>query len=123
MAPNTIYNEIQKIPASTYFTKKLTDDDNPQYHEYWNIATLKEIERPSLNNIKDTILGKLESDVGVAFYLSGGIDSSIIAKTLSELPYEFKSKIKAHSIGFNFEDGGEVFQAQETCKDLDIEHR
>ncbi|MGR2847517.1 asparagine synthase (glutamine-hydrolyzing) [Vibrio vulnificus] len=123
MAPNTIYNEIQKIPASTYFTKKLTDDDNLQYHEYWNIATLKEIERPSLNNIKDTILGKLESDVGVAFYLSGGIDSSIIAKTLSELPYEFKSKIKAHSIGFNFEDGGEVFQAQETCKDLDIEHR
>ncbi|EJL6979298.1 TPA: asparagine synthase (glutamine-hydrolyzing) [Vibrio cholerae] len=123
MAPNTIYNEIQKIPASTYFTKKLTVDEKPQYHEYWNIATLKEIDRPSLNNIKDTILGKLESDVGVAFYLSGGIDSSIIAKTLSELPYEFKSKIKAHSIGFNFEDGGEVFQAQETCKELDIEHR
>lgn len=122
-APNTIYNEIKKVPAATYFIRKLGSDIASELREYWNLTTLNELECPSINDIKDSILGKLESDVGVAFYLSGGIDSSIIAKTLSELPDESKSKIKAHSIGFNFEEGGEVFQAQETCKELNVEHK
>lgn len=59
---------------------------------------------------------RLVSDVPLGLYLSGGIDSAVVAALASQ----YKPDIKAFSIGFSGESFDESYAAEKTARDLGI---
>jgi asparagine synthase (glutamine-hydrolysing) len=102
--PNTLFKDIYKLEAGCYLTFEL-ENKTLTTKRYWSLSQ-KIHDKP---DIKDIInLQTITSDVKVSAYLSGGIDSSIIACAL-----------KDNNIAFLHLDlGGEENQRVERLKDL-----
>ncbi|MBK2255829.1 asparagine synthase (glutamine-hydrolyzing) [Francisella philomiragia] len=79
---HTIYKNIRMFPAGHY-------DDNGDIKEYWSLPYAKNKQPPTDQELSDLILSAVTyrriADVSLGSYLSGGIDSSIIA-TLAQEP-------------------------------------
>ena len=98
-APNTIWNEVQKLPAANYLIWK-----NGSYRtiEYWKLASdtkhenhqklVEEIDELLYNSVKQHAV----SDVPIGAFLSGGYDSSAIVYYLHRMSYP----LQTFSIGF-----------------------
>lgn len=98
-APNTIWNEVQKLPAAHYLIWK-----NGCYRtsEYWKLGSdnkhenhqqlVEEIDELLYNSIKLHAV----SDVPIGAFLSGGYDSSAIVYYLHRMSYP----LQTFSIGF-----------------------
>ncbi|MBL7777702.1 MAG: asparagine synthase (glutamine-hydrolyzing) [Chitinophagales bacterium] len=99
-APNTIWNEIKKLPAAHYLVLK---NGNYSIHEYWKLGSsnkqenhnqlVEEVDEILFNSVKLHAV----SDVPVGAFLSGGYDSSAIAYYLHRMKYP----LQTFSIGFN----------------------
>jgi asparagine synthase (glutamine-hydrolysing) len=102
-SPYTIYQEVFKLPPGNNLeidlgNKKLT------INEYWNLnvhtdagLTYEEAKGELHELLKDAVKIRMQADVSLGSFLSGGIDSTLIssiAATISEEP------IKTFSIGF-----------------------
>lgn len=78
----TIYENIKMFPAGHY-------DDNGNIKEYWSLPYIKNKQPPTDKELSDLILSAVKyrriADVHVGSYLSGGIDSSIIAALAQEI--------------------------------------
>lgn len=84
----TLYKGIEEIPPGNYLT--FDKENGVKLHSYF------ELESKNLNLsyhdvkdyvkylVKDSIYLQSVSDVGISSFLSGGLDSSIIAKTLAD---------------------------------------
>ena len=75
----------------------------------------KELERL----IIDSINIRLVSDVNVGSFLSGGIDSSLVSKIMSEVS---EKKINTYSVGFLEKDFDESKEAKEIAKNIGSNH-
>jgi len=121
LAPATVYKRVEKVPAATYSKFNYNSfSGHDDYVEYWDIFSSTSKESPKLKDVCESIEEKMVSDVGVGFYLSGGVDSSIIAKKISTFDPAKKDKITAYSIGFDFENGGETAEAEALCEELGL---
>lgn len=99
-SPNTIWNEVKKLPPSHYLIWK---DGNAQVHEYWKLESknqsvsqnqlIEEIDELMYKSVKQHAV----SDVPIGAFLSGGYDSSAIAYYLHRMGYP----LQTFSIGFN----------------------
>lgn len=98
-------------------------------HSYWKVEDHKNIPYKELPRIKNELLKRLEngverhlvSDVPVGIFLSGGIDSSLIAYYASKHSAE---KITAYTASFEFDKGvNEVEVARRFSTDLGIGHQ
>ena len=103
-APNTLFENIYKLKPGHYFKIK-NGEVGPQI-EYWdiydNVTMMKEsdeeiIKKQLIENLRTAVKYRLEADVPVGVFLSGGIDSSINTALFSEIS---KSKVKAFTIGY-----------------------
>lgn len=113
-SPHSIYKNIHKIVPGTFI--KITKDDlknskKPEIKKYWdykdvisskNINKIKQKKESEIIEDIDEYLNKIiklqsKSDQPLGVFLSGGIDSSIIASILQE---QSKEPIKTFSIGF-----------------------
>ena len=120
-----IYNEVNKMPPSSYFLLK--DGGNIEIENYW---------QPNyLTNLSDTFLDvkyktkellfkiveeQLVSDAPIGVFLSGGVDSSVIAAIAKEI----KNDISAITLSVsedNAYDEGEI--ASKMAHKIGIKHK
>ena len=130
--PYSIYENIKKLPAATfvefnYLSKELSEPKN--YWDLMNMSMYKFENRHKENNdflineldlrIKDSIKLRMISDVPIGAFLSGGIDSSLIAAQMQSLS---STPINTFTIGFDIDEYNEAFHAKRIAKYLKTNH-
>jgi asparagine synthase (glutamine-hydrolysing) len=120
--PNTMSKGIHKLEPGHYFTKKIGSP--MEIKKYWK-AHFNPIQKPESDFIKeiqdvliDSVKMHMRSDVPVGSFLSGGIDSSIIAS----IAKQFHPAIKTFSVGFEHQGFSEIDVAKETAEKLGVEN-
>lgn len=122
--PRTMSIGIKKLEPGHYFIKRAGED--LEIKRYWK-ASLSPIriamsDKEVIEEIQDVLYDSVDmhmrSDVPVGCFLSGGIDSSIIASIASEINPE----IKTFSVGFEHEGFSEIDVAKETASKLLVEN-
>ena len=106
-APHTIYKNIYKLEQGSYLILN-TSDLSIIKHSYFKIKSSENDDKVILNyeNAKnelkklmfESVESRLESDVKVGSFLSGGVDSSIISALMTKIKNE---KIDTFTIGYN----------------------
>ncbi|RZW44379.1 MAG: asparagine synthase (glutamine-hydrolyzing) [Flavobacteriaceae bacterium] len=125
--PHSIFNEVKKLKAGHKFTFDLNSGQF-ESEPYWDIDYKNE--RPykgsyedakkELNQIlKVAVSERLYADVPVGVFLSGGVDSSLIASIATQTT---STKIKTFSVKFNEKGFDESKYAQEVANHLQTNH-
>ncbi len=126
--PHTIWQGIKKLPPGTYATISLSarhEDIVPQ--PYWTVRDalagkpVPEAEsKERLKNILRRAVSEcMVSDVPLGAFLSGGVDSSLIAALMQE---QSAGKVRTFSIGFHDEAYDEAPYAKAVAGHLGTEH-
>jgi asparagine synthase (glutamine-hydrolysing) len=93
VSPRTLFKGISSLKSGHFLT---CENGSPQVVEYWDLdyplAAEAPVERPESEWIEEldhrfsqAVRYRLQSDVPVGFYLSGGLDSSLIASEIHRL--------------------------------------
>lgn len=120
--PETMSAGIHKLEPGHYFTKKIGEP--MQMKRYWkaHFQPVQKSENEFIKEIKDVLFDSVKmhmrSDVPVGSFLSGGIDSSIIAS----IAKEYHPAIKTFSVGFEHNGFSEIDVAKETADRLGVEN-
>lgn len=103
--PYCIYKEVRKLRAGHYFVYSICDHTF-QEKEYWNIfsnsckfdipKSYGEAKETVKTLLYDSVKRRLEADVPVGVFLSGGIDSSLVAAIAAQI----NPQISCYTIGF-----------------------
>ena len=121
--PETPFSNIYKLPEGHILTWRR---GTTRVRSYWDLdfqpaEHLSEddhVERVS-HLLKDSVRLRLRSDVPVGLFLSGGIDSTVVAG----LAAQFSGKLKTFSIGFDAgKDFNELGYARAVAKKFSTEH-
>jgi len=124
VAPNTIYRHVKKLDAGHWM---LVKDGRVQTRQYWDIEWFDDLagcsEEALLDELdallKRAVTDRLESEVPLGAFLSGGIDSSLVASVMSEV---MSSPPKTITVGFREKDYTEIETAFATARALGTEH-
>lgn len=120
--PYTMTEGIYKLEPGHYFTKKIGEP--MKISRYWRASfqPVHKSEDEFIKEIRDVMFDSVKihmrSDVPVGSFLSGGIDSSIIAS----IAKEFHPAIKTFSVGFEHNGFSEIDVAKETAEKLGVEN-
>ncbi len=84
--PETVYQDIQQLPPAHRLLMDLSSGKT-SLEKFWSVRRLPEIERASANElhamarelVADSVKRQLISDVPLGVFLSGGVDSTIVA--------------------------------------------
>ena len=103
-SPYSIYQDIYKLQPGHNLTIDITNNNSIEIEEYWN---LKNIEPSKLSYseavdkthdlLVDAVRIRLNSDVPIGTFLSGGIDSALVTSIASNLS---NKEVKSFVIGF-----------------------
>lgn len=127
-APNTIFENTYKMLPGTYLVLE-NNDINIDY--YWNILERKATLHPEAKNsfvkckrdlqeiLLDSVSVRLEADVPVGTFLSGGIDSALITAMSQKVS---NKPIKTFTIGFYEKERNEANEAKAIAEYLGTEH-
>lgn len=120
--PYTLSGKVQKLEPGYYFIKKLGSP--MEVYCYWK-PSFHPVHREEDEWVKeirevlyDSVKAHLRSDVPVGSFLSGGIDSTILAS----IAKEFAPDLKTFSVGFEREGFSEIDVAKETADKLGLEN-
>ena len=126
-APYSIYNEVQKLPPGCSFEFQ---NGIVKIEKYWALDKIKA--DPSVLNksekqllqeldelVTDSVRLRMVSDVPVGVFLSGGIDSSLVAAIMAKLA---NGPVKSFSIGFSDSNFDESVHAQAVADHLKTQH-
>lgn len=130
--PRSIYRGVRKLPPATYLE---LDPAGPaetrapaEYWDYWGCVSANRarpfMEAPPAieavgSSLRRVVAAQLASDVPVGCYLSGGIDSSLVASTMVEVA---GSGVKTFTIGFDDASYDESADARAIAAHLGTEH-
>lgn len=120
--PNTMSKGIHKLEPGHYFTKRIGSP--MEIKRYWKASfdPIQKSESAFIKEIQDVLIDSVKmhmrSDVPVGSFLSGGIDSSIIAS----IAKQFHPAIKTFSVGFEQNGFSEIDVAKETADKLGVEN-
>ncbi|MBC2104534.1 asparagine synthase (glutamine-hydrolyzing) [Listeria booriae] len=120
--PDSLTQGVKRLEPGHYFTKKIGRE--MQISRYWKaqFQPVSKSEDTFIKEIRDVMYDSVKmhmrSDVPVGSFLSGGIDSSIIAA----IAKEYHPAIKTFSVGFERDGFSEVDVAKETAEKLGVEN-
>ena len=129
--PRSIYQGIFKLPPAT-FIRVTQDSRDAVSHAYWSMKEVAQrgVEQPFRGSLDDaveslttrltaTVKSRMQSDVPLGAFLSGGIDSSTVVALMQNA-----SSRPAHtfSIGFQEDSFNEAEDAERVAKHLRTEH-
>jgi len=134
-APYTIYQNCWKLLPGTILTvtpESVRQHNIPPPKEYWSIEksaasvnrrSSKLCKEEALENLKDTLQHSIKncmlSDVPLGAFLSGGIDSSIVAAIMQE---QSNHQVQTFSIGFSESAYDEAHYAKRVAEHLGTDH-
>jgi len=102
-SPYSIIEDVFKLPPGNYMEIDLEKKELNKY-EYWNLCKVETRDisynqaKEELHNLlKDAVKIRLQSDVPIGSFLSGGIDSALVTSLANEVS---DKKINTFSIGF-----------------------
>jgi asparagine synthase (glutamine-hydrolysing) len=121
--PQTIYDKVHKLPPAHYM---VVQGGKLSLHRYWQAsfepkwnfdeATLKE---QLTAHLEDAVRARLVSDVPFGAFLSGGIDSSVVAVLMAR---NLSSPVKTFTIGFKEAAFNELPDARAVAQHIGSEH-
>jgi len=123
-APHTIYKDIYKLPPAHYL---IVDDTGKiiEKEKYYDISfkpdnktSSEDWLRQTDEAITDSVNSQLISDVPFGVFLSGGIDSTLVALKMSKI---LDKPLKAFTIGFHEKEYSEIKYAEHAAKKMGIE--
>ena len=122
--PRTIFRGFSKLPPAHF---GVWTDGRFSVERYWSPDFDDEVDRPIADYqdelrelMTSAVRMRLESDVPLGAFLSGGIDSSLVVGLMQRLA---DRPVKTFSIGFADGDFDETSQARATAQRLGTEHR
>lgn len=124
--PNSIYKDVFKLPAGTFFTYDLLSKDF-KFTKFWDIPSPERF-MGSYTDAKvhlDELLTDavkirmLSSDVPLGVFLSGGIDSSLISSIASKIS---ETPVKTFCVKFNSKKFDESEHAAAIARHLGTDH-
>jgi asparagine synthase (glutamine-hydrolysing) len=135
-SPYSIYTGIYKLTPGKYLTLSLSDflKDNtlPEPHTYWSpskiIKTINNdffsgSEKEAIEELEslliDSVKIRMESDVPLGAFLSGGIDSTTVVSLMQSISNQ---PIQTFSIGFYEDEYNEADNAKEVANFLGTDH-
>jgi len=129
-APNSIYQDIQKLKPGTFIS--IDAFGKTQETTYWDFHQIAaqslgfrdsrselELEETLDVLLRDAVKRRMISDVPLAAFLSGGIDSSLIVALMQA---ESTRAVKTFSIGFHEPGYNEAIYAAAVAKHLGTDH-
>jgi len=128
-APKTIYKDIKQVKSASYLEYNLKDNTFFE-KKYWDLDFSKkidlsedEIAQKLITLLEDAVKIRTECDVKYGSFLSGGLDSSLVASIIVK---NHKKKIKTFSLGYkdNFKNKqNDLHYAKELSTKLGTEHQ
>ncbi len=122
--PNTIFRGIRKLPpahCAIYRREEL------QLRRYWTpdwnretVSTAGEAAEMLRLELQRAVALRMQSDVPLGAFLSGGVDSSIIVALMQQVS---QAPVKTFSIGFPFADYDETPYARHVAQYLGTDHQ
>lgn len=117
--PNdTMIDKIKIVPAGSFFTIEDNKLKFEKYHSFdlnsSKIVSKEDVKNVVINSIKKHMIANVE----VGTFLSGGIDSTIVAAVAAKI----NPKIKTFSVGFGVDGYNELDVARETANKLNLEN-
>ena len=120
----TIWKNIKRLSPACYI--KIKAGKVEKVYKYWdlpNYAPIKQNTNSCVEKVtkalNKSISNCLDADVPVGVFLSGGVDSSLIAA----ITKQYNPNIKAFSLGYKEEQFNEMPYAEKVAKHLSIEHK
>lgn len=122
--PQSIYAEVQSLPPAHML---LLEDGNPRLARYWDMPVPDEADKRGDAELCEelrflltrAVRRRMVSDVPLGVFLSGGIDSSIVAGLMAG---QSSTPIKTFSIGFTEASYDESRYARIAAKAFGTEH-
>ncbi len=121
--PRTIFQGMRKLPPGCY---ALYRDDRLEVRPYWRPDFRREVARPASQyaeelreTLADAVRLRLQSDVPLGAFLSGGIDSTIVVGLMKKLGAE---PVRTFSIGFPVSEYDETRYARLAAEALGTVH-
>jgi len=124
-SPYSIYKNVFKLPPGNYAVFDL-NEKTLTINEYWNLKPVN-IDNISYEDAKeklshllhDAVKIRLQSDVPIGSFLSGGIDSALVSAIAAQHTNE---KLKTFTIGFENPDYNESHIAEQYAEIIGSEH-
>tara|TARA_B100000315_G_scaffold214536_1_gene213193 strand:- start:2027 stop:3961 length:1935 start_codon:yes stop_codon:yes gene_type:complete len=123
-SPLSIYKNVFKLPPASILALK--KGSSPVIKKYWNLNFSKKIKiseeeaaEETLRLLKNSVKKRLNSDVPLGAFLSGGIDSSVVVALMAEMS---GNRVKTFSIGFDDSDYNELEHAKRIANKFNTEH-
>tara|TARA_B100000242_G_scaffold294387_1_gene277037 strand:- start:6281 stop:8215 length:1935 start_codon:yes stop_codon:yes gene_type:complete len=131
-APNSIFKKVYKVQPGTFLEFDYEKMTIINEKSYWNIQEIAEKEKNNIKNISfyertrklekklcESINLRMDSDVPIGAFLSGGIDSSTIVALMQK---QSSKPINTFTIGFNKSDFNEAKNAKKISSYLGTNH-
>lgn len=127
VSPQTLFEGVFALPPGhllrvergTLTTRKYWDLDYPRADKQIRTRTEEEYCELIIERLKDAISLRLNADVPVGFYLSGGLDSTLIGRLIHSLRPE--QKWSCFSIGFEQQNIDEQQHQQQALTGLNVD--
>ncbi len=126
-APHTAFQGINKLPPAHYLTLDLTPMGvEKRVERYWSLNYMPKLgisEDEACEALREKVAEavrlRMISDVPLGVFLSGGIDSSIVAGLMAEVS---EARVKTFSIGFKEDAYNELDHARRIAERWETDH-
>jgi asparagine synthase (glutamine-hydrolysing) len=122
IAPKTPFRQVRKLPPAHYL---IAEGGHVTLHEYWDanpnhmdVRAQREIEEELFHQLDDAVACRLESEVPLGAFLSGGVDSSAVVALMSR-----HGGVRTANIGFDVEALDESKYAEQVAALFKTDHR